>query len=77
MTFDLYLMFKPEGQGNEWIPLKKIDWKWDADVRKTGRGWEAAGLSFVPMDKDFEQDGQDPTVTDATEYPIWNQIVNK
>lgn len=77
MTFDLYLMFKPEGEGNEWTPLKKIDWKWDGAVRKTGRGWEASNLSFVPMDKDFEQDGQDPTVTDATEYPIWNKIVGE
>jgi hypothetical protein len=78
MTFDLYLMFKPEGEGNEWIPLKKIDWKWDADVQKTGEKWgPAKAHSFIPKNKDVKLEGEDPTVTDATEYPIWNQIVHK
>jgi len=77
MTFDLYFMFKPKKELSEWVPLKLIKWKWDADVRKTGRGWEAAGLSFVPKDKELKIDGEKPTVTDATEYPLWDQIVKK
>jgi len=88
MTFDLYFMFKPKKELSEWVPLKLIKWKWDADVRKTGRGWEAANLSFVPKDKEDVKDiadvdsyrelfGKDPTVTDATEYPLWDQIVEK
>lgn len=88
MTFDLYFMFKPKKELSEWVPLKLIKWKWDGDVRKTGRGWEAANLSFVPKDKEDVKDiadvdryrelfGKDPTVTDATEYPLWDQIVEK
>ncbi len=77
MTFDLYLMFKPKKELGEWVPLKLINWKWDADVRKYGGVWEPAGLSFVPKDKDLKIDGEDPTVTDATEYPLWDKIVKK
>jgi hypothetical protein len=78
MTFDLYLMFKPEGEGNQWIPLKKIDWMWDGDVRKTGGVWEPANdHSFVPKNKEYKGEGEDPTVTDATEYPIWDKIVGE
>jgi hypothetical protein len=71
-------MFKPEGQENEWIPLKRIDWKWDGDVRKEGENWvPAKSFSFVPKGKDDNFSGKDPTVMDATEYPIWDKIVIK
>jgi hypothetical protein len=78
MTFDLYFMFKPKKELSEWVPLKLINWKWDGDVQKIGGEWEPAYChNFVPKKKEFKENGEDPTVADATEYPLWNQIVNK
>jgi hypothetical protein len=78
MTLNLYLMFKPEGEENEWIPLKRIDWKWDGAVAKEKEKWKPEkDPSFVPKDKDPSVYGKDPTVIDATEYPLWDKIVGK
>jgi hypothetical protein len=78
MTFDLYLMFKPKRELGEWVPLKLINWKWDGDVQKRGGEWEPAYChNFVPKAKECKTDGEAPTVTDAIEYPLWNQIVEK
>jgi hypothetical protein len=78
MSFDLYLMFKPKGEENEWAPLKKIAWKWAGGVEKVGGKWEPRGMfSFVPYKKEFAVEGEEPTVTDATEYPLWKEIVTK
>jgi hypothetical protein len=72
-------MFKPKGKDNEWVPLKKINWKWFGYVYKdTAGNWTTckeccsdAGCFLVP------HGDKDPTVTDATEYPLWDQIVKK
>jgi hypothetical protein len=78
LTFDLYLMFKPKGQENEWVPLKLINWKWDGDVQKIGEEWKPAEChNFVPKAKKYKGSGEAPTVTDATGYPLWDQIVKK
>jgi hypothetical protein len=78
MSFDLYLMFKPRGEENEWVPLKKIDWKWAGGVEKVNDKWEPRGVfSFVPYMKEIAIEGEEPTDTDATEYPLWGKIVDK
>jgi hypothetical protein len=35
MTFVTYLMFKPAGTGNCWVPLKKFGWGWTASASLT------------------------------------------
>jgi hypothetical protein len=78
MLFDLYLMFKPEGKENEWVPLKKINWKWAGGVEKVNGKWEPRNcFSFVPYKKKAKVEGEEPTVTEATEYPTWEKIVEK
>ncbi|MBN1695855.1 hypothetical protein JW879_10740 [candidate division WOR-3 bacterium] len=78
MTFDLYFMFKPKKELSEWVPLKLINWKWDGDVQKVGKEWKAAEChNFVPKAKEYKGSGEAPTVTDAAEYPLWDQIVKK
>jgi hypothetical protein len=82
LFFDLYLMFKPKGKDNEWVTLKKTNWKWFGYVEKDSIGdWTTC--------KDFKQcceglncylvphGDNKPTVTDATEYPLWDQIVGQ
>jgi len=77
--FDLYLMFKPKGKDNEWVPLKKINWKWFGYVYKTPDGIWATCKDCCSDGNCFlvPHNGNKPTVTDATEYPIWGKIVKK
>lgn len=63
-TFTMHLMFKPEGEGNEWVPLKLIDWHWRGGIRRiVGVCEEDEGARAFP-----------PSAAgrDAGEYPTWN-----
>jgi hypothetical protein len=69
-NFDLYLMFMPEGEGNEWVPLKLIKWSWEGKVKRRSleSPWEEV-FSIEPHKKQ----GTEPTQTDADKYPEWEE----
>lgn len=65
----MYLMFKPEGESSQWIPLKIIRWTWDGRV-----GWD----DYKEEWKIFEGKvaPENPRVEDTSEYPEWKEGKN-
>lgn len=64
LEFDMYLMFKPAGEGNEWVPLKKAHWSWSGAIDCiNGKCTEDEGARFFP---------QSIEAPDCSEYPIWH-----
>ena len=68
-TSRMFLMFKPEAQDSEWIPLRFIDWEW--------RG--AAEYSYTSsqprwdMDAAVTEEPQGVTPQTADKYPEWEK----
>ncbi len=63
LEFEMWLMFKPDGDGNEWIPLKKVHWPWAGAIRcDDGVCAEDTEATITP-----------PSIEapDASEYPEW------
>ncbi len=68
----VYLMFKPDGEESEWVPVKVFDWTWvgnaqylsiDADDPDT-RGWTPKDCEIIP---------KQPEAVDTSEYPEWKK----
>jgi hypothetical protein len=65
LDFEMYLMFRPDGEGNEWIPLKRVTWSWAGAIRCTdGTCSEDTSEALIP---ESEQ------APDHSEYPEWSQ----
>ena len=68
-----YLMFKPEGENSEWIPLKVVRWTWSSgiigfnDWGKKGEKWEVSNSRVIP---------KNPEAEDASRYPKWAEGKN-
>jgi hypothetical protein len=63
--FNMYLMFRPDGEGNEWVPLKKADWPWCGAIRcSNGECAEDTTAAVIP------KSGVAP---DCGVYPEWNK----
>jgi len=62
--FTMVLMFKPDGEENEWVPLKVADWSWKGAIKcSAGACREDASARDFP----HSTAGQD-----TNEYPKWN-----
>jgi len=63
-----YLMFRPDGLGSVWVPLKKIDWSWHAQAVYVPNSnpslWTPNGIAEPGV----------PASTDTTIYPTWTSI---
>lgn len=63
-SFTMYLMYEPLG-GGVWVPLKQVDWDWNAKAVNVAGGW-----SFpVAPTKNV------PAAIRATGWPTWNKNV--
>jgi hypothetical protein len=63
-TYTMYLMFKPEGDENEWVPLKVLDWSWAGAIKcSAGRCQEDISGRSIQQSK---------AGRDTTEYPDWD-----
>ena len=63
--FEMYLLYMPNGDGNEWIPLKKAPWRWGAGIRCVdGKCDEDSAASVIPMSGEAD---------DCSEYPEWDE----
>ena len=71
----LYLMFRPDGDDSEWVPVKLIEWAWTGnaesqswarDNKEPGwtQGWRPIDCQVIP---------KDPEAVDTTEYPEWDK----
>ncbi len=67
----LYLMFKPDGDGNEWIPVRVVNWTWAGNAAyqsyladSDSMGWIAQDCQVIP---------EEPAAEDTSEYPIWEK----
>ena len=69
-SFTMYLMFKPidipVGGAGIFVPLKVTTWGWSADAIRNETTWSLSGTPSKTT----------PSTSDATEYPIWNQVVD-
>lgn len=71
--FRMYLMFRPDGTGNEWIPLKVVKWNYDAEaqfyhVDENGENiWRTWVGKVTPAQ---------PEAEDTNEYPEWGEGMN-
>ncbi len=63
-TFEMYLMFKPAGNGSIWVPLRKVTWYW-----KAGATWNAfTGNWILGTNPSFSSN---PATENATTPPQW------
>lgn len=64
LDFEMYLMFRPDGDGNEWVPLKKVVWIWAGAIRcDYGTCFEDKADVLIPASEQ---------VPDSSEYPEWS-----
>jgi hypothetical protein len=61
----MYLMYKPVGEGSEWVPLNVIDWEWMGSIvyNDIEKHW------WYPGNSKAELQGEEET----SEYPEWDQ----
>jgi hypothetical protein len=65
LDFEMYLMFRPDGDGNEWVPLKRAVWSWAGAIRcDKGTCWEEKAEAVIPTSAQ---------VPNHSEYPEWSQ----
>lgn len=65
LDFEMYLMFRPDGDGNEWVPLKRAVWSWAGAIRcDNGTCWEEKDEAVIPTSEQ---------VPDHSKYPEWTQ----
>ena len=65
LDFEMYLMFRPDGDGNEWVPLKRAVWSWAGAIRcDKGTCWEETAEAVIPTSEQ---------VPDHSEYPEWSR----
>ncbi len=65
--FEMYLMFKPDGQDNEWIPLKKAPWSWCGAIRCEKRP------RWCHEDKQAAKIPPSGEAPDCKTYPEWRR----
>jgi hypothetical protein len=64
-TNRMFLMFKPDGDDSEWVPIKVVDWEWTGKAEYQGKhGWEKFGCKITPAE---------PKGGDTAEYPEWEK----
>ena len=69
----VYLMFRPDGDDSEWVPVKVFNWTWvghaeyqsrDDDKEKGTTGWSPWLCKVIP---------EKPEAEDTSQYPVWNK----
>jgi hypothetical protein len=64
LDFEMYLMFRPDGEGNEWIPLKRVVWNWAGAIRCIDDNCsEDTAEALIPKSEQ---------ASDHSEYPEWS-----
>jgi hypothetical protein len=66
-SFKTYMMYRPKASviGNQWVPLHRIAWSWNANVNRPVGGWVPATPSGTIT---VAEDARCKT------HPIWNRV---
>ena len=67
-TWTMYLMFKPNSTGSEWVPLRKVTWRWKWTSTENSGVW-TTNPTIEPRNLTL-------TDSDATAHPIWSTVIN-
>jgi hypothetical protein len=65
-TFSMYLMFKPSGNQAEWVPLRKVTWRWAWTSLQNNSLWQTT-VSTEPRNQNL-------TDSDTTSHPTWGSV---
>ncbi len=64
---EMWLMFKPEGEHAEWVPLRKVSWWWQGDARKEDGEWHL----------EWGDNSDNPQSDETTQHPEWDlNVIN-
>ena len=64
-SFEMWLMFLPDGTDSILVPLRKVNWSWAGDAVRSGQSWSLVSSSNT----------QNPSDADTTTYPTWTRNV--
>jgi hypothetical protein len=69
----MYLMFKPDGDGSEWVPIKVVNWEWtgNAEYQSDKKGVKDDIWNNGWRTRDCKIDPLEPKAEDTAEYPEW------
>ncbi len=65
-SFNLYLMYRPNGVGNIWVPLGRLDWHWCGHATRGAGGWVLSPGS---------RNSVNPAGADTFAFPVWTSNV--
>jgi hypothetical protein len=65
-TFSMYLMFKPSGGGSQWVPLRKVTWRWAWTSVQSSGVWQTTAS--------HEPRNQNLTDSNVTVHPTWGSV---
>ncbi|HSK74310.1 MAG TPA: hypothetical protein VK892_21605, partial [Pyrinomonadaceae bacterium] len=64
-NFTMWLMFKPFAAEAIWVPLKKVNWFWNAQATYNTGSWTYSGNSPTT----------NPVFENTTDFPTWTSVV--
>lgn len=67
-TYTMWLMFKPDLSNGVWVPIKKVDWYWNAEGDWTGIKWVVNTTNT--------HNASNPTFVDTLDFPRWSTLVS-
>jgi hypothetical protein len=65
----MVLMFKPEGQDSEWIPMQFIDWEWQGGAQY----YDTPSNPHWEMENSATNEPQGVTPQPTEQYPEWTK----
>lgn len=69
-SFSMYFLFRATRGDTDWVPLRKVDWKWIASATKMGGTW-GTPTSTSPTASGPNK----PVDTDTTIHPKWTKYI--
>jgi hypothetical protein len=63
-NYTMWLMFQPNSPGAAWVPLKKVNWSWNAQATLSNGNWTHSG-----------NNSPNPMFENTTDFPTWTSVV--
>ena len=61
----MFLMFRPDKDGSEWVPVQRVEWVWGGGIRcENDNCWMDDGASFFSTSTEG---------TKTSDFPEWDQ----
>lgn len=62
--YTMWLMYKPASPDSVWVPLKKVNWFWNAQADGLNRKWTTTGNNSI-----------NPSFNDTIDFPRWTKVI--